>query len=85
MKLQDYNCILWHILGKINIRADILYKRWQQRYKNSQEWAMNKKNSYESKSDNIQKKPSSRRNYIIEENLKKQHKRISSIEINRKK
>ena len=29
---------------------------------------MNKKNSYESKSDNIQKKPSSRRNYIIEEN-----------------
>jgi len=61
------------------------YKRWQQRYKNSQEWAMNKKNSYESKSDNIQKKPSSRRNYIIEENLKKQHKRISSIEINRKK
>jgi len=45
---------------------------------------MNKKNSYESKSDNIQKKPSSRRNYIIEENLKKQHKKTSSIEINRK-
>jgi len=46
---------------------------------------MNKKNSYESKSDNIQKKTSSRRNYIIEENLKKQHKKTSSIEINRKK
>jgi len=45
---------------------------------------MNKKNLYESKSDNIQKKPSSRRNYIIEENLKKQHKKTSSIEINRK-
>jgi len=36
-------------------------------------------NSYGSKSDNTQRKPSGKKDHIIEENLKKQHKRTESV------
>ena len=29
LKLQDYNLILWHILGKMNTKADILSRKDQ--------------------------------------------------------
>jgi len=39
-----------------------------------------KKNLHRSKSDSIQRKPSSRRNYIIRQDSKKKHERIRSSE-----
>ena len=41
---------------------------------------MDKKDLHKSRSDSIQEKPSSRRNHIIERNLRKQHKRTRCVE-----
>ena len=53
--------------------------------KNAQRKAMDKKNSHRSKSDNTQRKSSGRRDYIIEGNSKKQHKRTGIVERIRKR